>query len=116
ILFSMSRSFALSAALLLLVGFSMITQAAATNLLLQSLCPDSLRGRVMSLYTMMFIGMGPFGSLLAGSLAHTTGAPARVRLGGLLCSAAGIVFALRIPYMRRFVRYPLPESGGFTDV
>ena len=95
---------------LVLVGFSMITQAAATNLLLQSLCPDALRGRVMSLYTMMFVGMTPFGSLLAGSMAHTLGTPATVGIGGMLCAVAGLVFALRIPYMRRFVQYPIPET------
>ena len=110
LLFSVSRSFVLSEIALVLVGFSMISQAAATNLLLQSLCPDALRGRVMSLYTMMFVGMTPFGSLLAGSMAHTLGTPATVGIGGILCALSGLVFALRIPYMRRFVQYPIPET------
>lgn len=101
VLFSMSKTFALSAVILLFVGFSMITQAAATNLLLQSLCPDALRGRVMSLYTMMFVGMAPFGSLLAGSLAHAIGTPATVAIGGALCVTAGLFYAVRIPSMRR---------------
>jgi MFS family permease len=108
VLFGLSKSFALSCAVLVMVGFSMITQAAATNLLLQSLCPDRLRGRVMSLYTMMFVGMAPFGSLLAGSLAHNIGTPATVAFGGILCAAAGMVFASRIPHMRRYIRYPIP--------
>jgi len=111
VLFSMSRSFALSAGVLVLVGFSMITQAAATNLLLQSFSPDALRGRIMSLYTLMFIGMAPFGSLLAGWLAHAVGTPATVGIGGLFCAACGVVFALLIPGMRRFVRYPLAETA-----
>lgn len=92
ILFALSRSFLLSMVLLLLAGFSMITQAAATNLLLQSLIPDSLRGRVMSLYTIMFVGMGPWGSLMAGSLAHAAGAPVAVAAGGAACVVGGIVF------------------------
>ena len=73
-LFAFSRSMPVSMALLVCIGFTMITQAAATNLLLQSLVTDSLRGRVMSLYTIMFVGMGPWGSLMAGGLAQAAGA------------------------------------------
>jgi len=108
--FAFSRSFVLSAAILTITGFSMITQAAATNLLLQSLCPDPLRGRLMSLYTVMFVGMAPWGSLLAGTLAHAVGTPLTVAAGGALCMTAGLLFALRIPAMRTFVRYPIPET------
>jgi len=111
VLFSLSRSFTLSAVILVMVGFAMITQAAATNLLLQSFCPDVLRGRVMSLYTMMFVGMAPFGSLMAGWLAHTVGTPTTVGIGGLLSAAAGTLFAFRIPAMRRFVKYPVLEPA-----
>ena len=115
VLFSFSRSFLFSSVVLVMVGFCMISQAAATNLLLQSFCPDSLRGRVMSLYTMMFVGMAPFGSLLAGWLAHAIGTPATVGVGGLLSAGAGAVFASRIPAMRRFVRYPLEGLTGRID-
>lgn len=108
--FASSRSFALSCALLALAGFSMITHAAATNLLLQSLCPDPLRGRVMSLYSIMFVGMAPWGSLLAGGLASAAGSPAAVAAGGAGCVAAGAIFAARIPSMRPLVRYPIPET------
>jgi MFS family permease len=107
---ALSRSFVLSAVILVVVGFSMITQAAATNLLLQSLCPDDLRGRVMSLYTIMFVGMAPWGSLLAGALAHGVGTPATVGIGGLLCALAGAIFALQIPRLRRYVTYPIPDA------
>jgi MFS family permease len=108
--FASSRSFALSAAILVVTGFSLITQAAATNLLVQSLCPDALRGRVMSLYTIMFVGMAPWGSLMAGALAHAIGTPATVAAGGAVCAVAGILFAFTIPAMRPLVRYPIPES------
>jgi len=110
ILFASSRLFWLSAGILVLMGFCAITQAAATNLLLQSLTPDSLRGRVMSLYTIMLIGMAPWGSLAAGAAAHLAGTPLTVAIGGAICIAAGAVFAWRIPAMRPFVRYPIPES------
>ena len=64
----------------------------------------------MSLYTIMFVGMAPFGSLLAGGLAQRIGTPATVAAGGLLSVAAGTIFARRIPALRRFVRYPIPDS------
>jgi MFS family permease len=84
-LFAQSSSFWLSFLLLLPVGFSMIVSMAAANTMLQTLCPDELRGRVMALYSMMFMGMAPFGALLAGSLAHWIGARATVTAGGLAC-------------------------------
>lgn len=99
ILFSLSRSFWLSAALLLPVGFSMIGQMASSNTLIQTIVPDDLRGRVMSVYSMMLIGMAPFGSLLAGSLAHRLGAPSTVAIGGLTCLAGALLFVLRSPHL-----------------
>ncbi len=110
VLFSLSRSFWLSAGILAVVGFSMITMAAATNLLLQSLCPEQLRGRIMSIYVIMFVGMSPWGSLMAGALAHRIGTPHTVAVGGLLCALAGVGFAFGIPWLRGYVRYPIPES------
>jgi len=69
ILFTLSRRLWLSMALLIPTGFGMMVQMGATNTLLQVMVPDRLRGRVMSLYSMMFIGMGPIGALLGGVLA-----------------------------------------------
>lgn len=85
VLFAQSRFFWLSALLLVPVGFSMIVSMAAANTMLQTLCPDELRGRVMALYSMVFMGMAPFGALLSGSLAHLIGAPATVTAGGVAC-------------------------------
>ena len=75
VLFSLSRSFWLSAALLVPVGFCMMVQMASSNTLMQSMVPDALRGRVMAVYSMMFMGMAPFGALFAGLLAERLGAP-----------------------------------------
>lgn len=83
--FSLSRSFILSLALLPLVGWSMVSQTATINTLLQTTVPDGLRGRVMSLFTFVFMGMMPFGSLLGGSLAQRFGAPAALRAGAAVC-------------------------------
>ena len=100
VLFSLSRSFWLSAALLLPVGFCMIIEMASSNTLIQSLVSDELRGRVMAVYSMMFMGMAPFGSLLAGALAHSLGAPPTVALGGIACIAGALVFTWRLPALR----------------
>jgi MFS family permease len=95
-LFSQSQSFRLSCALLVPTGFFMVGQMASTNTLIQTLSPDPLRGRVMAVYSMMLIGMAPFGSLLAGALAHRLGAPNTVALGGAVALAGGLVYAVRL--------------------
>jgi MFS family permease len=92
VLFSFSRSFWLSVLLLIPVGFSMMTQMSSSNTLVQAMVPDALRGRVMSVYSMMFMGMAPFGALLAGSLAEVIGAPETVALGGIVCILGSAVF------------------------
>lgn len=115
ILFSLSRSFWLSAVLLLPVGFSVMVEMASSNTLIQSLVPDALRGRVMAVYSMMFMGMAPFGSLLAGTLAQHVGAPATVALGGIVCMAGAAVFAVCLPALRQEARQiivALQEAGG----
>ena len=98
--FSFSRNFMLSSILLLCAGMAMMVQMASSNTLIQSMVPDELRGRVMALYTMMFMGMGPFGALLAGSIAERIGAPLTVAAGGALTVLAAIVFAIRLPLLR----------------
>jgi len=70
VLFAFSRHFWLSVALLLPVGFCMMLGMASSNTLIQAMTPDHLRGRVMAMYTMMFMGMAPFGSLFAGGIAE----------------------------------------------
>jgi MFS family permease len=85
IAFSLSRVFALSLALNLVVGFGMVLYGASTNTLVQSAVEDRYRGRVMSLYTLMFIGTAPLGSFVLGSIAQHFGAPWATRLSGTLC-------------------------------
>jgi MFS family permease len=85
VLFSLSRFFWLSLVLLMPTGFCMMIGLTSSNTLLQTITPDHLRGRVMALYSMMFMGMAPFGALLSGTLAHMIGAQATVTAGGLAC-------------------------------
>ncbi len=100
LLFSFSRSLWISVALLVPVGFSMIVEMASSNTLIQAMVPDALRGRVMAVYSMMFMGMAPLGALLAGTLAEHMGAPRAIAAGGLVCLAAAAVFAWKLPALR----------------
>jgi MFS family permease len=104
VLFSLSHHFWLSAILLLPVGYCMMLQMSSSNTLIQAMVPDDLRGRVMALYTMMFMGMAPFGSLFAGSLAHRLGAPLTVSVGAVACICASILFFYHLPKIRMEAR------------
>lgn len=100
ILFSLSPSFYLSLAIMPVIGFSVMRQNASTNTVIQVSIPDEYRGRIMALYSMTVVGMGPFGSLAAGALAQLIGARRTVLLGGVLCLIAATVFRLRYPRPR----------------
>ena len=100
-LFAQSRWFALSVALLALVGCAMIVNNALTNTLLQTLVPDHLRGRVMGFYSFMFVGMAPIGAFQAGAVAERFGAPLAVAAGGVVSALAVAVLAWRVPELRR---------------
>ena len=104
IIFSFSRYLWLSAVLLIPVGLSVMVQMASSNTLIQSMVPDQLRGRVMAVYSMMFMGMAPFGALLAGSIAHAIGAPWTVAMGGFVAIIGGAIFASRLPALRPAAR------------
>ncbi len=114
IAFAMSRSFPLSLVLLLVVGFCQMTQMAAANTLVQSMLPDAYRGRVMAVYAMMFLGMAPFGALLAGLAAGAFGAPATVAAGGSLCILGGLTFARVLPAFRAEARMLVRQNGAAT--
>jgi MFS family permease len=99
-LFAYSRMFWVSAALLIPVGLFMMVQMASTNTLIQSMVPDRLRGRVMSVYSMMMMGMAPLGALLAGAISERLGAPLTVAIGGLCSIGGSIWFGIRLPAVR----------------
>ncbi len=97
IAFSLSRVFVLSLALNLCVGFGMVLYGASTNTLVQMGVEDKYRGRIMSLYTLMFVGTAPLGSFVLGSVAQHFGAPWATRISGTLCilGAVWVFFRLR---------------------
>src|SRR5579863_8256674 len=113
ILFSFSKIFWLSTLFLLPVGFCMMVQMASSNTLIQTMVPDNLRGRILSVYSMMFMGMAPFGALSAGSIAHHIGAPWTVALGGFACIGGAVLFLMHLPSFRREAR-DLVLAQGMT--
>ena len=99
--FSMSHVFWVSMALMLVTGFGMISQMAASNTVLQTIADEDKRGRIMSLYTVAFRGMAPFGSLLAGSVAGAIGAPVTLFIGGICCVLGALAYARVVPSLNR---------------
>ena len=111
ILFSASRWFWVSVLLLIPVGYSMMLQMSSSNTLIQAMSPDRLRGRVMSAYSMMFMGMAPLGALFAGLLADRIGAPLTVALGGVGCLCGAAAFRQRLPKLRIEARQLIIAQG-----
>ncbi len=104
VLFSFSSSFWLSVALLLPVGYFIMLQMASSNTLIQVMVPDALRGRVMAVYSMMFMGLAPLGSLMGGALADRIGAPRTVALGGVAAVVGAVWFGTHLPKIRAEAR------------
>ena len=100
ILFAMSRVLWVSMALMLATGFGLMQVTTICNTLIQTIVPEEKRGRVMGYYTMAFVGMAPFGSLLAGALARVLGAPITLAINGVCCIAGAIWFATRLKSIR----------------
>jgi MFS family permease len=111
ILFGLSRVLWLSMFMMLFTGFGMMQGMAASNTIIQTVVPEDRRGRVMSYYTMAFVGMAPFGSLLAGGLAHKLGAPHTVIITGAVVILGGLWFATRLKALREEIR-PIYQAMG----
>jgi MFS family permease len=111
ITFSLSRFLPLSLLAMLLVGLGTILQIAAGNTVLQTIVEDDKRGRVMSLYTMSFLGMVPFGNLLGGSLADRIGAPNTLTIAGSACILGSLWFSRQLPALRKIVREIYERKG-----
>jgi MFS family permease len=114
--FSFSRHFLLSWGLMLVAGFGMMSSTASINTVLQTIVDEDKRGRVMSFFTMAFIGMAPLGSFLGGTIAQRWGAPASVRAAGGLLLAAGGLFAWYFPHLRAHIRPLYVRLGILPEV
>ncbi len=113
ICFGLSHFLWLSMLMMLVIGFGMMQGLTGSNTIIQTLVDEKMRGRVMSYYTMAFVGMAPFGSLLAGALAHAIGAPRTVIVSGIACILGSIWFASRLTAIRKEMR-PIYERLGIV--
>jgi MFS family permease len=118
ICFGFSRILWLSLVLMVLGGFGLMQTAAASNTIVQSLVTEDKRARVMSYYTMAFFGAAPFGSLLAGALAHRLGAPLTVVITGICCVAGSVWFSFELPGVNAAMHaiYSQGTLAPFPDV
>jgi MFS family permease len=111
ITFSLSRFLPLSLLAMLLVGLGTILQIASGNTVLQTIVDDDKRGRVMSLYTMSFLGIVPFGSLLGGAIADRIGAPTTLTIAGSACILGSIFFSRQLPALKKIVHAIYVRKG-----
>lgn len=111
LLFAASRSQALSVVALIVAGYAMISQMAASNTILQTIVEDDKRGRIMSFYAVAFRGTAPMGSLLAGVAASYLGVALTTAVGGLACLMGALVFGYRLRRLRLLVR-PIYQRMG----
>jgi MFS family permease len=114
--FSFARNVPLAVCLLVLVGVGFMVQTAATNTILQTIVSNDMRGRVMSFYSMAFMGMAPFGSLIAGLAAGRIGAPWTIFAGGVACVAGASMFARVLPQVRAEVRPVYRQLGILPEI
>ena len=114
--FSLSASLPLSILILTLTGFGSMALIASSNTILQTIVDDDKRGRIMSLFTMSFIGMAPFGSLIAGTITNTLGVRMTFLTGGVSCLAGGLIFARMLPKIRAHVRPIYVKKGIISEV
>lgn len=116
IAFALSGALWFSMVVICVSGFAMMVQMAASNTVLQTIVEEDKRGRIMSLFTMAFMGMVPFGNLLAGSLAGKIGAPNTLLLGGTCCIIGALMFIRKLPSLRDKVRPIYIEKGIIPEV
>jgi MFS family permease len=114
--FSFSRTLWVSLILMTVSGMGFMVQMAVTNTLLQTIVDEDKRGRVMSFYTMAFVGTTPFGSLLAGIMAERIGAPSTLMWGGLGCITGAILFSISLPSLRQHVRPIYVRLGILPEI
>jgi MFS family permease len=116
IMFALSRYLPLSLLAMLLVGLGIILQIASGNTVLQTIVDDDKRGRVMSLYTMSFLGMVPFGNLLGGSIADRIGAPNTLIIAGIACLFGSIFFSRQLPALKKIVHEIYLRKGIIKSI
>lgn len=116
IIFAFSKNFILSMIILLFAGFGFIALIATSNTILQTITDDDKRGRVMSFFTVAFLGMAPFGSLAAGAIANRIGGPMTIMISGIISFICGVILILRLPKLRKITRPLYIKKGIIPEV
>lgn len=114
--FAMSELLWVSMLMLVITGMGMMVQMASCNTILQTIVDEDKRGRVMSFYGMAFLGILPFGSLFAGTMARLIGPSATVVTGGVACILGALIFAARLPHLRTLVRPIYVQRGIVPEI
>jgi len=114
IAFSLSKMLVVSLCMMFIMGFGMIVQMASSNTILQSIVEEDKRGRVMSIYATALMGMAPLGNLFAGTLASWIGAPDTLIISGATCIMGSLIFALKLPQIRKQV-HPIYKRMGIIS-
>ncbi|MDR3750021.1 MAG: MFS transporter [Terracidiphilus sp.] len=109
--FGLSRAFWLSMVMAFVAGVGMMLGMAGSNTIIQTIVPEDKRGRVMGYYAMALMGMAPFGSLLAGTMAHAVGAPLTVIANGIAVLLGAAWFTMQLPAVHRAIRPIYREMG-----
>ena len=112
--FTFSRNLPLSLALMLVVGFGVLTTAMVVNIIIQTVCDTDKRGRVTSYYVIAFMGMHPLGCLAAGALASWIGAPHALAICGAGAALIAAWMLTQMPLLREYIR-PLYEKAGVLN-
>ncbi len=107
--FALSDNFVFSIICLFLAGFAMMTQIASSNTIIQTIVDEDKRGRIMGLYAMSFMGVMPFGSLLAGSIASRIGVQSTLLLGAVCCITGASIFAAKLPVLCKLLKPVLAD-------
>jgi MFS family permease len=116
LIFGISRNLTVSVAMLLIAGFAMMQLSASVNTILQMISEPNKRGRVMGYFTMAFMGMAPFGSLLGGAVADRFGAPRALVISGVLCAASAAGYLAIMPALGRSLDAIYSELGIVPEV
>lgn len=114
--FAESSNLPLSLVSLVVAGFGAMTLVASCNTILQTILEEDKRGRVMSFFTVAFMGMAPFGSFGAGTMAGIIGPRETLLLGSACCLVGAVVFARQLPHIREKVRPIFVKMGIIKEV
>ena len=114
--FAVSSNINISFVSLVVAGFGAITMIASCNTILQTILDEHMRGRVMSFFAVAFLGMAPFGSFGAGTMAGIIGPRDTLLLGAVCCLVGALLFTRKLPSIRESVRPIYMKMGIIRDI